>query len=157
MREPEMVNYRSDLPMEHINPDRGRLARIPRAFHPFWTAGRSLPREGETPAVRYLREAVPDPGEHADPYRSRPVPWLWSRRACSRPVSVRDARACGPPQEKGCMPSFAQAYTNAELAAVADYVIRHYGGKPGRVTPAEVQRQRTGQKSAAPGGAPQRP
>jgi mono/diheme cytochrome c family protein len=33
------------------------------------------------------------------------------------------------------MPPFGRAYSDAELAAVANYVIGHFGGKTGRVTP----------------------
>src|SRR5580658_9124120 len=40
----------------------------------------------------------------------------------------------------GTMPSFRTAYTDAELAAVANYVIGHFGGKAGEVT-AEIVRQ----------------
>jgi hypothetical protein len=36
------------------------------------------------------------------------------------------------------MPSFGAAYTNAEVAAVANYVIGHYGGKQGQVTAKDV-------------------
>jgi mono/diheme cytochrome c family protein len=32
------------------------------------------------------------------------------------------------------MPSFATAYTDAEIAAVANYAIAHFGGKQGQVT-----------------------
>ena len=41
----------------------------------------------------------------------------------------------------GYMPSFRAAYTDEELAAVANYVIGHFGGKEGQVT-AEAVRQR---------------
>jgi mono/diheme cytochrome c family protein len=40
------------------------------------------------------------------------------------------------------MPPFGPAYSDAELAAVANYVIRHFGGKTGRVTPEEVAKRR---------------
>jgi mono/diheme cytochrome c family protein len=36
------------------------------------------------------------------------------------------------------MPSFGAAYTEAEIAAVANYAITHFGGKPGQVTAKEV-------------------
>jgi mono/diheme cytochrome c family protein len=42
---------------------------------------------------------------------------------------------------RGYMPSFGKAYSDVELAAVANYVINHFGGKPGKVT-AEVVRER---------------
>ena len=40
------------------------------------------------------------------------------------------------------MPAFGSAYSNAELAAVANYVIAHFGGTTGRVTPADVAERR---------------
>jgi len=42
----------------------------------------------------------------------------------------------------GYMPSFADAYSDAELAAVANYVIFHFGGKQGRVSAAMIRDQR---------------
>lgn len=36
------------------------------------------------------------------------------------------------------MPSFAAAYTDAEIAAVSNYVLGHFGAKSGRVTPSMV-------------------
>ncbi|HEX2528103.1 MAG TPA: cytochrome c [Geminicoccus sp.] len=36
------------------------------------------------------------------------------------------------------MPAFGKAYTDAELAAVANYVIGHFGAKEARITPADV-------------------
>jgi mono/diheme cytochrome c family protein len=39
------------------------------------------------------------------------------------------------------MPPFGKAYSAEELAAVSNYVIAHFGGKPGLVT-AEMVRQR---------------
>jgi mono/diheme cytochrome c family protein len=41
------------------------------------------------------------------------------------------------------MPPFGTAYSNAELAAVANYVIAHFGGKTGRITPEDVAKRRT--------------
>jgi mono/diheme cytochrome c family protein len=43
------------------------------------------------------------------------------------------------------MPKFGDAYTDAELAAVANYVIAHFGGKDGEVTPEKVRERRTGE------------
>jgi mono/diheme cytochrome c family protein len=40
------------------------------------------------------------------------------------------------------MPPFGAAYSDAELAAVANYVIAHFGGKTGRVTPGDVAKRR---------------
>ena len=40
------------------------------------------------------------------------------------------------------MPPFGPAYSDAELAAVANYVIAHFGGKTGRVTPQDVAKRR---------------
>ena len=42
------------------------------------------------------------------------------------------------------MPSFGAAYSDVELAAVSNYVIGHFGGKTGRVTPAKVEKHRAG-------------
>jgi mono/diheme cytochrome c family protein len=42
----------------------------------------------------------------------------------------------------GYMPSFGAAYTDEELAAVANYVIGHFGGKEGQVTADFVRRHR---------------
>jgi mono/diheme cytochrome c family protein len=39
------------------------------------------------------------------------------------------------------MPAFAAGYTNAELAAVANYVIAQFGGKVSRVTPQDIAKQ----------------
>jgi mono/diheme cytochrome c family protein len=40
------------------------------------------------------------------------------------------------------MPSFARGYSDVELAAVSNYVIGHFGGKPGHVTPQLVNERR---------------
>ncbi len=42
------------------------------------------------------------------------------------------------------MPSFANAYTDAEIAAVANYVVGRFGGTPATVTAADVARARAG-------------
>lgn len=41
------------------------------------------------------------------------------------------------------MPAFGHAYTDAEVAALANYVIGHFGGKQGTVTPEEVAKRRS--------------
>jgi mono/diheme cytochrome c family protein len=41
------------------------------------------------------------------------------------------------------MPSFAHAYTDGELAAVANYVVAHFGAKPGKITPEAVRKARS--------------
>lgn len=41
------------------------------------------------------------------------------------------------------MPTFARGYSDGELAAVANYVISHFGGKTGKVTPAMVKKARS--------------
>jgi mono/diheme cytochrome c family protein len=43
------------------------------------------------------------------------------------------------------MPSFAGAYNDVELAAVSNYVIGHFGGKAGQVTPELVKERRVQQ------------
>ena len=40
------------------------------------------------------------------------------------------------------MPAFGRAYSNTEVAALANYVIAHFGGKQGKVTPDEVAQRR---------------
>jgi mono/diheme cytochrome c family protein len=40
------------------------------------------------------------------------------------------------------MPAFAQAYSDAEVSALANYVVGHFGGKQGSVTPADVAKRR---------------
>jgi mono/diheme cytochrome c family protein len=40
------------------------------------------------------------------------------------------------------MPAFGRAYSDVELAAVSNYVIAHFGGKRGQVTPADVKKRR---------------
>ncbi|NID03571.1 cytochrome c [Luteibacter jiangsuensis] len=40
------------------------------------------------------------------------------------------------------MPAFAQTFNDAEVAALANYVVHHFGGKAGTVTPAEVAKRR---------------
>ena len=41
------------------------------------------------------------------------------------------------------MPAFGTAYSDQEIAAASNYVIGHFGGKSGRVTPAEVAKRRS--------------
>jgi mono/diheme cytochrome c family protein len=41
------------------------------------------------------------------------------------------------------MPSFASAYSDAELAAVANYVIEHFGGKTGQATAEDIRKGRS--------------
>ncbi len=50
------------------------------------------------------------------------------------------------------MPGFARGYTDAEIAAVANYTIEHIGQRVGRVTPGAVAKLRS-EVPAAPGGA----
>jgi mono/diheme cytochrome c family protein len=40
------------------------------------------------------------------------------------------------------MPPFGSLYSDAELAAVANYLIAHFGGKTGRVTPEDIAKRR---------------
>ena len=46
------------------------------------------------------------------------------------------------PRGDNLMPSFAAAYSDAEIAAVSNYVIGHFGGKRGKVTAADVRASR---------------
>ncbi len=40
------------------------------------------------------------------------------------------------------MPAFGDAYSDAEVSALANYVVAHFGGKQGTVTPEEVAKRR---------------
>jgi mono/diheme cytochrome c family protein len=40
------------------------------------------------------------------------------------------------------MPAFGSAYSDTEVAALTNYVIAHFGGKQGGVTPDEVAKRR---------------
>jgi mono/diheme cytochrome c family protein len=40
------------------------------------------------------------------------------------------------------MPAFGAAYSDAEVSALANYVVEHFGGKPGTVTPEDVAKRR---------------
>jgi mono/diheme cytochrome c family protein len=48
----------------------------------------------------------------------------------------------GTPNIHSYMPSFAQSYSDAEIAAVANYVTARFGSAPSRVTPADVANAR---------------
>jgi hypothetical protein len=48
----------------------------------------------------------------------------------------------GSPKGDNLMPLFAAAYSDAEIAAVSNYVIGHFGGKQGSVTSADVRAAR---------------
>jgi mono/diheme cytochrome c family protein len=41
------------------------------------------------------------------------------------------------------MPAFASAYSDTEVAALANFVVGHFGGKQGTVTPREVEKRRS--------------
>ena len=56
-------------------------------------------------------------------------------------LSGADLRAVHPTT---FMPSFGKAYSDAELAAVSNYVIDHFGGKGGQVTAEAVRYAREG-------------
>jgi mono/diheme cytochrome c family protein len=56
--------------------------------------------------------------------------------------AVLEGVKIGSPRRNNLMPSFAAAYSDAEIAAVSNYVIGHFGGKQGRVTSADVRAAR---------------
>ena len=56
--------------------------------------------------------------------------------------AVLEGVKIGSPRGDNLMPSFAAAYSDAEIAAVSNYVIEHFGGKQGSVTPADVRAAR---------------
>ena len=42
------------------------------------------------------------------------------------------------------MPSFGQAYTDAEVAALSNYVLGHFGGQPGTLSASDIGERRKG-------------
>jgi mono/diheme cytochrome c family protein len=56
--------------------------------------------------------------------------------------AVLEGVKIGSPTGDNLMPSFAAAYSDAEIAAVSNYVIGHFGGKRGKVTAADVRASR---------------
>jgi mono/diheme cytochrome c family protein len=56
--------------------------------------------------------------------------------------AVLEGVKIGSPRGDNLMPSFAAAYSDAEIAAVTNYVIGHFGGKQGVVTSADVNAAR---------------
>jgi mono/diheme cytochrome c family protein len=56
--------------------------------------------------------------------------------------AVLEGIKIGSPRGDNLMPSFAAAYSDAEIAAVSNYVIGHFGGKRGSVSPADVRAAR---------------
>jgi len=56
--------------------------------------------------------------------------------------AVLEGFKLGSPWGDNLMPSFAAAYSDAEIAAVSNYVIGHFGGRPGSVTSADVRAAR---------------
>ena len=56
--------------------------------------------------------------------------------------AVLEGIKIGSPRGDNLMPSFAAAYSDAEIAAVSNYVIGHFGGRQGSVTSADVRAAR---------------
>jgi len=56
--------------------------------------------------------------------------------------AVLEGAKIGSPRGDNLMPSFAAAYSDAEIAAVSNYVTGHFGGKQGSVTSADVRAAR---------------
>jgi mono/diheme cytochrome c family protein len=56
--------------------------------------------------------------------------------------AVLEGVKIGSPRGDNLMPSFATAYSDAEIAAVSNYVIGHFGGKQGSVTSIDVRAAR---------------
>ena len=56
--------------------------------------------------------------------------------------AVLEGIKIGSPKGNNLMPSFAAAYSDAEIAAVSNYAIGHFGGKRGKVTAADVRASR---------------
>ena len=45
--------------------------------------------------------------------------------------------------DDGFMPSFGRAFSDTEVAALSNFLLAHFGGKQGRLTPGEVAKRRT--------------
>ena len=56
--------------------------------------------------------------------------------------AVLEGGTIGSPKCDNFMPSFAAGYSDAEIAAVSNYVIAHFGGKRGDVTAAGIRASR---------------
>jgi mono/diheme cytochrome c family protein len=56
--------------------------------------------------------------------------------------AVLEGIKIGSARGDNLMPSFAAAYSDAEIAGVSNYVIAHFGGKQGKVTAADVRTSR---------------
>jgi mono/diheme cytochrome c family protein len=73
---------------------------------------------------------------------------LTGSRAINDPSAVNVAQmilsgsSAPPPQGSAAMPGFGAAYSDAEIAAVANYVTGRFGTKPSTITPAQVARLR---------------
>ena len=55
---------------------------------------------------------------------------------------LRGGRVAAP-QGQAFMPAFGAAYSDAEIAAVSNYVVSHFGGQTGRAAPRDVTRARS--------------
>ena len=56
--------------------------------------------------------------------------------------TILNGNSVSAPQGQAAMPSFAAAYSDAEIAAMSGYVVQHFGGKSSRVTTKTVARAR---------------
>ncbi|WP_374470331.1 cytochrome c [Phenylobacterium sp.] len=77
-----------------------------------------------------------------------PLAALAGRRAVAAPdganvvQTILRGGSINAPQGHAFMPAFARAYSDAEIAAVANYVVEHFGGVDGEVGPRDVARAR---------------
>ncbi|PZQ11940.1 MAG: alcohol dehydrogenase [Ancylobacter novellus] len=140
--------------MRKVEPRKGddgvRVAEAPKSMlaSTAWAAAPSGAENGL--GARVFQGACASCHQWSGKGQQTPYAALAGTRAVSDPEGVNlvqvllegsDLRAV---HQAAWMPKFADAYTDAELAAVANYVIAHFGGKEGKVTPAQVAGRRSG-------------
>jgi hypothetical protein len=97
--------------------------------------------------VAKVAKRAPKIGEHNDEVLRQFVA-TGTSRAVNVPSGANLVRAAlegvtiGSPKCDNLMPSFAAAYSDAEIAAVSNYVIADFGGKRGDVTAAGIRASR---------------
>jgi mono/diheme cytochrome c family protein len=77
-----------------------------------------------------------------------PIAALRGRRSVYDPTGVNTIQtvlrggAVDAPQGHAFMPAFARGYSNAEIAAVTNYVLAHFGAQTSHVLPKDVAKAR---------------
>lgn len=70
------------------------------------------------------------------------LPSVADPKATNVVQTVLGGSAVDAPQGRAMMPAFHANYSDAEIAAVANYVVSHFGGVSGRVSPGDVAKAR---------------